>query len=99
MASQELSSLVITVMKNKRNTLRSPFHEYSVSRGEHFISTENEYTGGDHNSFFLLLRPEFSVNRKKCSDKNFIFLKCSEQSAQIFPTFVKVLSSKCSVLA
>ena len=52
MASQELSSLVITVMKNKRNTLRSPFHEYSVSRGEHFISTENEYTGGDHNGFF-----------------------------------------------
>ena len=68
MASQELSSLVITVMQNKRNTLRSPFHEYSVSRGEHFISTENEYTGGDHKVFFF------------CSDLTFLSIGKSAQT-------------------
>ena len=68
MASQELSSLVITVIKNKRNTTRSQFHEYSVSMGEHFISTENEYIGGDHNSFFC------------CVDLIFLSI---EKSAQI----------------
>ena len=41
------------VMKNKRNTLRRPFHEYNVLGGEQFISTENENTGGDHNVFYV----------------------------------------------
>ena len=79
-------------MKNKRNTLRSPFHEYSVSRGEHFISTENEYSGRDHNGFFF---PQilFFLSIGKSAQIKFIFLKCSDLSAQIFPTFVKVLSS------
>ena len=87
-------------MKNKRNTLRSPFHEYSISRGEHFISTENEYTGGDHNDFFSsdLI---FSVNRKKCSDKIHLFKvfrsECSDISNLCKSAQFEVLSSSLSI--